>query len=194
MGSSSAPPSRTADMNSAPPTTRASLLASIRRLPARAAARQGGRPAAPTMAAITASTSGCDAISHRASAPTSTAVALPASRNLACSSCACTDSGSTANLGFQARHWASNSSTRWCAVRANTSKRSGCRERTSSVLVPMDPVEPRMHTRMGRLLALISKPPARWRSGTPATRRRPGRARHRGRGASRCCPWHRRFA
>ena len=40
-------------MNSAPPTTSASLLASSRRLPARAAARHGARPAAPTIAAIT---------------------------------------------------------------------------------------------------------------------------------------------
>jgi hypothetical protein len=51
-----------ARMNTSPPTTSASLLASSRRLPARAAARQGAKPAAPTMAAITVSTSACDAI------------------------------------------------------------------------------------------------------------------------------------
>ena len=67
MGSNVAPPSRTVCMNNPPPTTRASLLASSNRLPARAAARQGARPAAPTMAAITASTSSCDAIISRAS-------------------------------------------------------------------------------------------------------------------------------
>ena len=44
MGSSVAPPSRTACMNSSPPTTSASLLASSRRLPARAAAMHGARP------------------------------------------------------------------------------------------------------------------------------------------------------
>ena len=64
-------------MNSAPPTTSASLLASSSRLPARAAARQGARPAAPTMAAITLSTSGCAASSHSASAPTATSVRKP---------------------------------------------------------------------------------------------------------------------
>ena len=37
-----------------PPTTKASLLANNKRLPAWAAAKQGDKPAAPTMAAITA--------------------------------------------------------------------------------------------------------------------------------------------
>ena len=44
IGSSVAPPSRTAAMNSAPPITSASLLASRMRLPARAAASVGAQP------------------------------------------------------------------------------------------------------------------------------------------------------
>ncbi len=64
-------------MNSSPPTTSASLLASSSRLPARAAARQGARPAAPTMAAMTASACGCAAISSSAAAPLSTRVGRP---------------------------------------------------------------------------------------------------------------------
>ena len=44
-------------MNSGPAITSASLLASSTRLPARAAASVGARPAAPTIAAITASQS-----------------------------------------------------------------------------------------------------------------------------------------
>ncbi len=53
MGSSSAPLAWISSMNSCPDMTRASLLASMTRLPARAAARVGIRPAAPTMPAIT---------------------------------------------------------------------------------------------------------------------------------------------
>ena len=57
IGSSCAPPACTACMNTSPPTTSASLLASNRRLPALAAAMHGANPAAPTMAAMTVSTS-----------------------------------------------------------------------------------------------------------------------------------------
>ena len=46
-------------------------------LPARAAAKQGDKPAAPTMAAITASTSGCAEMSSNAAAPLSTSVDKP---------------------------------------------------------------------------------------------------------------------
>jgi hypothetical protein len=45
-------------MNNGPDITSASLFASMMRLPARAAARLHGKPAAPTIAAITASTCG----------------------------------------------------------------------------------------------------------------------------------------
>ncbi|MNJ74501.1 hypothetical protein D3C77_714410 [compost metagenome] len=61
IGSSTAPLRRTASMNSAPDITSASLLASNTFLPASTAARVGRRPAAPTMAAITASTSDAQA-------------------------------------------------------------------------------------------------------------------------------------
>ena len=104
-------------MNSSPPTTSASLLASSRRLPARAAARQGARPAAPTIAAITVSTSGCAASSleraPRRAAPRSAgrrragaraSVAAPRPRRRPRRSAA----GS-------ARHCANSSSSRRCA-------------------------------------------------------------------------------
>jgi hypothetical protein len=61
IGSSTEPLLRTACMNSAPDITSASLLASRIFLPASTAASVGRRPAAPTMAAITASTSGAEA-------------------------------------------------------------------------------------------------------------------------------------
>src|SRR3546814_6706107 len=51
----SAPASRAVATSSSPARTSDSLLASNRRLPARAAARVEGRPAAPTIAATTVS-------------------------------------------------------------------------------------------------------------------------------------------
>ena len=56
-GSSSAPPSRTASIKILPALTSASLFASNNRFPARAAASAADRPAKPTIAAITVSTS-----------------------------------------------------------------------------------------------------------------------------------------
>jgi hypothetical protein len=61
IGSSTEPLLRTACMNRAPDITSASLLASRIFLPASTAASVGRSPAAPTMAAITASTSGAEA-------------------------------------------------------------------------------------------------------------------------------------
>ena len=125
IGSSSPPPCCTACMNNRPPTTSASLLASIRRLPARAAAMQGGKPAAPTMAAITLSTSGCAASAHSAGAPCSTSVRRPAPTRVAASSLrsqsACSDVPTAANRGAQRRHSTASSATRCWDVRANTS-------------------------------------------------------------------------
>ena len=78
IGSRVAPCSRTARMNTGPAMTSASLLASSTFLPATAAASVDGNPAAPTMAAITASTSGSCAMRTKACGPCSTRVALPA--------------------------------------------------------------------------------------------------------------------
>src|SRR3546814_1694312 len=55
IGTMQAPPSRAAAISSSPASTSDSLLASSRRLPARAAARVESSPAAPTMAATTRS-------------------------------------------------------------------------------------------------------------------------------------------
>ncbi len=57
IGTMVAPPSCAARISSSPASTSDSLLASSRRLPARAAASVDGRPAAPTMAATTVSQS-----------------------------------------------------------------------------------------------------------------------------------------
>ena len=196
IGSSVAPPSSTACMKSAPPTTSASLLASSRRLPARAAAMQGGRPAAPTMAAITLSTSGSAASSHSACAPLqhlgghafgAQRVAQPARARL---------------VGHHRRSAAGSAGTARAARRRadarsapTTSKRSGWRATTSSVLVPTDPVEPRMTSRCRVIAPPPSKAEQRQRQrATPAAAHRRGRARRRGRAAAGCCPWRRRRA
>jgi hypothetical protein len=152
IGSSVAPPCCTACMKSAPPTTSASLLASISRLPARAAAMHGARPAAPTMAAITASTSGCAARSHSACAPVVTSVRRPCSASAVRSSRACASPGTATTRGLNCTHWAISSGSRRLPLRPKTSNCPGWRLMTSSVLVPTEPVEPRIATRCGRFM------------------------------------------
>ena len=68
-GRSSAPFSAIVFMRSAPPQTTLSLLASMRRFPALAAAKVGATPAAPTIACSTASASGSSASARTAAAP-----------------------------------------------------------------------------------------------------------------------------
>jgi hypothetical protein len=75
IGSRVAPLARTASINSGPDITSDSLLASNRRLPARAAASVERKPAAPTIAAMTHSASGKVAIS--VSAPTPAMMRVP---------------------------------------------------------------------------------------------------------------------
>ena len=67
-------------MKTAPAMTNASLLASRTFFPAIAAVKADGRPAAPTIAAMTVSTSGNSAIRTRASGPDSTIVVQEAAR------------------------------------------------------------------------------------------------------------------
>ena len=85
-GSSVAPDARTARISSGPAMTSDSLLASSRRLPARAAASVERRPAAPTMAAMTLSTSGSAAISLERARPGEHARGRRRARAARCSS------------------------------------------------------------------------------------------------------------
>ncbi|MCY1283979.1 hypothetical protein D9M68_713570 [compost metagenome] len=96
IGSNTAPLARTACMNRAPDITSASLLASKTFLPASTAARVGLSPAAPTMAAITASTSDAAATAHNPASPTSTSVDSPAARKPSRRLRAADSSGTTA--------------------------------------------------------------------------------------------------
>ena len=144
MGSNCAPPWRTACIKTSPPTTRASLFASNSRLPALTAAIHGGKPAAPTMAAMTASTDSCEAIISSAAGPDKTCVGSWWSRIFSANKLPCGALAMTAKTGLKRRHCASIKSTCTAALRAKTSKRSGCRDNTSRVLTPIEPVEPRM--------------------------------------------------
>jgi len=146
MGSSVAPPARAAAITRPPAMTRASLLASRMRLPARAAASVEVSPAAPTMAAMTASTAAAAAAFSRPSRPASTRVARPWASTRRASSCAASASLMTAYSGCSVRTCCQSASTWRCALSATTAKRCGWRAKTSSVLAPIEPVEPRTAT------------------------------------------------
>ncbi len=154
-GSSVPPPSASADMKRPPDITSASLLASSTVLPARAAAMAAGRPAAPTMAAITMSTSCPAATSSSAAGPWRTWVASPLRRMAASRRSALAASAITAWRGRCSRHCSSSTASFLPAASATTSNSPRWRAMTSSVLAPMEPVEPRMAMRL-----VISRPPA----------------------------------
>ena len=159
IGSSSAPCARTAPMKIGPAMTRASLLARRSFLPASAAARVGASPAAPTIAAITTSTSGRVAADTSPASPASTSVATsaPARRRLSASApCA---SASTAMRGRLVAQSSKRSSLCLFAVSANARNRSGCRPITSSVLRPIEPVAPSTATFAGLFIPCSPAPP-----------------------------------
>ncbi len=185
IGNSLAPPCVTASTNTSPPSTKASLLASKRRFPARAAPIQGANPAAPTMAAITASTFSCEATMVSASAPHNTRVLRPRSRHRCCSRSPWSALAMIPNSGLNLTHCATIRSTWVAAVKAKTSKRCGCRPITSSVLVPTDPVDPRIATRS--LGAFIGCCAASWPWEGSATGHQPGPTHHHDRATGRCC-------
>ena len=147
-------------MKICPAITNASLLASSTVLPARAAASDEGKPAAPTMAAITTSVSACAAISASALSPARTSVPQPVAFNRTRSASPRATSGTAAKRGRNFSHCTASSSTRNDADKAKTRKRSGWRAITSSVLTPMEPVEPRIVTffkRVPRMILMTSQ-------------------------------------
>ena len=80
IGTMRAPPSRAACISSSPASTSDSLLASSRRLPARAAARVEDNPAAPTIAATTLSQASPATSASSAASPACASVGRLASR------------------------------------------------------------------------------------------------------------------
>jgi len=146
IGSSVAPEAFTASIRSGPAITSDSLLASSSRLPARAAASVERSPAAPTMAAMTQCTSGSSASSSSAPLPASTRVPSAAPSRCARSSAAARSSASAAYAGRQVRICCASFAALLLAAMAMRRKRCGWRARTSSVLSPTEPVEPRTAT------------------------------------------------
>ena len=134
-------------ITSGPAITRVSLLATAISLPASKAAQVPKRPAAPTIAVTTTSTSSPATFLAKASGPTTSStpwgifdrstdcpasisvIAIHSGRTL----CACSSNWST-------REWAES------PVKTNL---SGKWDTTSRVLRPMDPVDPKSATRRG---------------------------------------------
>ncbi len=149
MGSSSAPLSLTAAINKEPAATKASLFASKTRLPACAAAKADGRPAAPTIAAITTSVCASAAVSARACWPTRISGGRTPAGHAVLNTAAAWSVGTITTRALVCKACAASCSIRECAESAYTTKRSGCRAITSRVLSPIDPVEPSMVMRTG---------------------------------------------
>ncbi len=139
-GINSPPFSSSACMTSGPPITSDSLFASASRFPTFNASNVGSRPAAPTSALTTISTSGCVAAASTASQPA--AKRVPGDGTARENS----PSARTANSGRCSRTCSSSASALRWAVSATTRKRSGNALMTSSVVLPIDPVEPRTAT------------------------------------------------
>ena len=127
-------------MTSGPAITSVSLLAKATVLPASTAAHVLRRPAAPTMAETTRSTSGDRTRSSSASGPMASRV--PAGRSATARPAAAAASATTTQLGRQARAC----STRACVLRLAASRNGTNRPCdaaiTSNVLTPTLPVEP----------------------------------------------------
>ena len=143
IGTTVAPPSRAAAMSNSPASTRDSLLASNRRLPARAAARVDGSPAAPTIAATTVSQASPAANASIAAVPACGRVVSPAAARPSRRLPKHASSAITACSGRCTRHSATSASTLRPAPSTVARRRCGCRAITSSAEVPMEPVAPR---------------------------------------------------
>ena len=115
-----------------PAVTSASLFASKTRLPAFTAAKLARRPAMPTMAAITVSTSGKLEISSSARSPCNTVVALPWAASRPCSVSASRALPMTAYSGWKSRH---------CRYRRSTCRWARERDDVETIAMARDDVE-----------------------------------------------------
>ena len=158
-GSSSPPPCFAVAVTSAPAMTSTSLLARTTALPARRAASVGISPAAPTVPTTTRSASVSAACSssgvQRARAPADSSAERDSSRD------------DQIRRGLNSRACSSSSVALRPAARPMTSNRSRCSRTTSSVWRPIEPVEPRMTSRLVFMKSSWSAPPtARPRPGS----------------------------
>ncbi len=145
-GSRVAPLAATSCMNRLPAQTSTSLLANATMRPCRTAASVDARPAAPTMPAITQS-AGRSAASTSASGPHPTSIPDPDSASFSVSYSA--GSATAANRAFNCRACSAKAAALRFAVRASTVNSSRLRSSRSTVLRPIEPVEPSTETRRG---------------------------------------------
>ena len=162
-------PGAASGMSRSPPTTSDSLLASARRLPAVRAAWLASRPAAPTMATSTQSTSSRRARSQVASAPNASSHPLGSSESTG--SCACSGSETATARTLNSRAADTRASVLELTESATTSRLSACCRQTSSACVPIDPEQPRMAMRSGFASTTEERLP-RAGAGTPRCTRR----------------------
>ena len=133
-------------MMRSPPTTSDSLFASASTLPATSASKLARSPAAPTSEFTTTSTSSARTRSHTASipAPTETPSGARATARAAAAS-----SPSATRVTPNARACSISSVSRVPAASVTMRTLSGWRRATSSVCVPIEPVDPSTATRRG---------------------------------------------
>ncbi len=135
-------------MTTCPPETSTSLLAKPTRFPRTTAWYVASKPATPTIAEITVSTSSAIETSTRATSPDNNSGHSARGR---CKSVSLLDRrsksaevASTAAWGRNSAIWEASNAALCPATRAYTRYRWRLRRTTSRVLVPMDPVDPRM--------------------------------------------------
>ena len=145
---------------------------------------QDGKPAAPTIAAITESVSGCAATTSREEAPLSTWVGTLTARKRDSRSIACGTLTITAYFGLWRTHCSNITSTLVEAVSAKTSNCVGCRAMTSSVLTPIEPVDPSTVTRRSLVVITIA---TSWPWEAPVAAHRCDPAPHHDQATNYCC-------
>ena len=126
--------------------TNASLFASSTFLPAFTADNVGNNPAAPTIAAMTISASGCALNSQMACWPANTWVESWCAANFSRKIFAALSSAKATKCGRNFRHFSNIASTLEPPTKANASYFSGLCSITERVLLPMEPVAPRITT------------------------------------------------
>ena len=153
-GISLPPPCLTVRRKTSPAETRHSLLASAMSAPRRAAVRVGARPGVPAIAAITQPAS-VDAASSRPDLPAATAMPVPARADFSASYLP--SSAVTASRAPNSRACSARSAMLPAPVKAvisNASRPPSWRT-TSSVLAPIEPVEPNIVSLRGISLAFV---------------------------------------
>jgi len=143
-GRISAPGVRRTPATAGAPAISDSLLARASRFPAPRAARVTGSPANPTTPLTT--TSACEPSDARASAPARSSIP---GASLSFNDGARSSSASATTEGWNSAAWAASRSTERAAPSASMMNRSGSARTTSSVCVPIDPVDPINETVVG---------------------------------------------